>query len=231
MSTAKIDRRVTHSHHFQSSDQEHEAGKQGVWLFMATEIMMFGGLFVGYFIYRFMFHDMYIAGGDSLDWKLGALNTLVLLISSFTMAQAVTETMQGNNKKALKLIYVTTACALAFMVVKYFEYTGKFAHGLFPGEGFWNPDMDYIASHIRDKALLENIDPSNLRLFYVLYFAMTGLHGLHILIGVGLMIWLMKRLKNDEFSPNYYTSVEGVGLYWHIVDIIWIFLFPLMYLI
>jgi cytochrome c oxidase subunit 3 len=174
---------------------------------------------------------MYVAGGDSLDWKLGALNTLVLLISSFTMAQAVTETMQGQNKKALKYIYITVACALAFMVVKYFEYTGKIAHGLFPGVGMWNPDMNYIADSIRDKSLMENFSSENLRLFYVLYFCMTGLHGLHILIGVGLMIWIIKRLKNDEFSPKYYTSVEGVGLYWHVVDIIWIFLFPLMYLI
>jgi cytochrome c oxidase subunit 3 len=212
-------------------DQEHEAGKQGVWLFMATEIMMFGGLFVGYFIYRFKFHDMYIAGGDSLDWRLGGLNTLVLLISSFTMAQAVTETMKGNNRKALKLVYVTTVCALIFMVVKYFEYTAKIQHGLFPGLNMWNPDMTYVASNLRDSISIANIDPTNLRLFYVLYFAMTGLHGIHILIGVGLMIWLMKRLKNDEFSPKYYTAVEGVGLYWHIVDIIWIFLFPLMYLI
>ena len=231
MSTAKIDRRVEHSHHFSSMDQEHEAGKQGVWIFMATEIMMFGGLFVGYFLYRFKYHDMYIAGGDSLDWRLGALNTLVLLLSSFTMAQAVTEAMKGENKKALKLVYITTACAFIFLIVKYFEYTGKIAHGLFPGFDMWKPDMQYIESHIRDTSLLDNVAPANLRLFYVLYFAMTGLDGIHILIGIGLMIWIIKRLKNDDFSPKYYTAVEGVGLYWHIVDIIWIFLFPLMYLI
>ena len=91
--------------------------------------------------------------------------------------------------------------------------------------------MDYISSKIRDVSILENTSPANLRLFYVLYFAMTGLHGIHILIGIGLMVWIMKRLKNNEFSPKYYTAVEGVGLYWHIVDIIWIFLFPLLYLI
>ena len=95
----------------------------------------------------------------------------------------------------------------------------------------WAPDMAYVGEHLRSSVDIANIDPANLRLFFVLYFAMTGLHGLHILIGVGLMIWLMKRLKNNEFSPKYYTAVEGVGLYWHIVDIIWIFLFPLMYLI
>jgi len=231
MSTASYDKKTQAAHHFDSLEQQHEASKQGVWLFMATEIMMFGGLFVGYFIYRFMYHDMYIAGGDSLNWKLGALNTLVLLLSSFTMAQAVTETMKGENKKALKLIYITVACAFAFMVVKYFEYTAKIHHGMFPGFDLWKPDMAYIAEHLRSGFSIDNVDPANLRLFFVLYFVMTGLHGLHIIIGIGLMFWIIKRLKNDEFSPKYYTAVEGVGLYWHIVDIIWIFLFPLMYLI
>lgn len=234
MSTAKIDRRVDHSHHFSSMEQEHEAGKEGTWLFMATEIMMFGGLFVGYFIYRSLYPELYIAGGDSLNWVMGAFNTLVLLLSSFTMAQAVTETMQGNNKKALFLVKITTACAFAFMVVKYFEYTAKIDAGLFPGFEMWRQDdaWAYALDHIRDPKLLEGVaNPEGLKLFFALYFAMTGLHGLHILIGIGLMFWLMRRLKRDEFSPKYYTAVEGVGLYWHIVDIIWIFLFPLMYLI
>ena len=227
----KIERKDTFSHHFDSQSHEYEACKQGVWLFMVTEFMMFGGLFVGYFIYRAKYPDMYIAGGDSLNWKLGALNTLVLLISSFTMAQAVTDTMKGLNKKALRNVIITVLCAITFLVVKYFEYTAKFHHGLFPATGFWNPDMSYIASHIRDTGLMENFSSDNLRLFYVIYFAMTGLHGLHITIGIGLMIWIMRRLKRDEFGPKYYTAVEGVGIYWHIVDIIWIFLFPLMYLI
>ena len=233
MSTAKIDRRETHSHHFNTMEQEHEAGKQGVWLFMATEIMMFGGLFVGYFIYRFKYPEMYMVGGDSLNVFQGAGNTLVLLLSSFTMAQAVTETMKNNNAKALKYVIITTLCAATFMVVKYFEYSAKFHHGLFPGLGLWNPDMEYVASHLRGDAgfNISAVDPANLRLFFVLYFAMTGLHGFHILVGIGLMFWLMKRLKRNDFNSKYYTAVEGVGLYWHIVDIIWIFLFPLMYLI
>lgn len=216
MSTAKIDRRVQHSHHFDSMEQEHEAGKQGVWLFMATELMMFGALFAGYAIYRSMYPDAWIEGGSLLDWKLGAFNTLVLLFSSFTMAQAVTDTMKGENKKAFINVTITTACAFIFMIVKYFEYSGKIHHGLFPGLGNWNPEAVQVAET---------------KLFLVLYFVMTGLHGIHILVGIGLMFWLMKRLRNDEFGKNYYTSVEGVGLYWHIVDIIWIFLFPLMYLI
>ncbi len=132
------------------------------------------------------------------------------------MAQAVTETMKGHNKKALNYVIVTTMCALAFMVVKYFEYSGKIHHGLFPSDGMFNP---------------EAVQVPETRLFLVMYFVMTGLHGIHILVGIGLMLWLMKRLKKEEFSKDYYTAVEGVGLYWHIVDIIWIFLFPLMYLI
>ncbi len=246
MSTASYNKKEQAAHHFDSLDQQHDAGKEGVWIFMATEIMMFGGLFVGYFMYRTLYPQTYMAGGDSLNWYLGALNTLVLLISSFTMAQAVTETMQGNNKKALRLVTITTVCALAFMVVKYFEYTAKIDHGLFPGFNMWDPAsaVEYANNHLRSDAgfSLVNLQPGqelapgqvdgkSLKLFFVLYFCMTGLHGFHILVGVGLMIWIMKRLKNDEFGPKYYTAVEGVGLYWHIVDVIWIFLFPLMYLI
>lgn len=214
MSTAKIDRRVDHSHHFQSMDQEFKAGKEGVWVFMVTELMMFGALFAGYFIYRTKYPEAWVEGGALLDWRLGAINTLVLLLSSFTMALAVRDTQMGNNKKALTKVIITTVCALVFLVIKYFEYTSKFHHGLFPAEGFWTHE-----------------GAEGIRLFFVVYFVMTGLHGIHILIGIGLMCWLMKRLKNNEFSPKYYTAVDGVGLYWHIVDVIWIYLFPLMYLI
>lgn len=246
MSTASYERKEQAAHHFTDLDQQHNAGKEGVWIFMATEIMMFGGLFVGYFMYRYLYPQTYMAGGDSLNWYLGAFNTIVLLLSSFTMAQAVTETMQGNNKKAFKLVVFTTLCAAAFMVVKYFEYTAKIDNGMFPGFNMWDADkaVAYANDHLRSGAgfSLANItggetlqagqvDGASLKLFFVLYFCMTGLHGFHIMIGIGLMFWLMKRLKNDEFGPKYYTAVEGVGLYWHIVDVIWIFLFPLMYLI
>jgi cytochrome c oxidase subunit 3 len=216
MSTAKIDKKIHHSHHFESQEQEYLSGKEGVWLFMATEIMMFGALFVAYFLYRALYHDAWVQGGALLDWKMGAFNTLVLLISSFTMAQAVTATMQGKNKEAFRLVVVTTLCAVGFLVVKYFEYTHKIHDGLFPGLGLWNNQYMAIPGQ---------------QLFFTIYFLMTGLHGIHILIGIGLMFWLMKRLKNDEFGPKYFTAVEGVGLYWHIVDVIWIYLFPLMYLI
>jgi cytochrome c oxidase subunit III len=215
MSTAKVDRRVDHSHHFSSMEHEHNSGKEGAWMFMATEVMMFGALFCAYFMYRGKYYESWVEGGSLLDWRLGAVNTLVLLLSSFTMALAVRETQLGNNAKAFRHIVITTLCAVFFMVVKYFEYKGKIASGLFPSEALWNYEAQ----------------SANLRLFMVVYFIMTGLHGIHILVGIGLMIWLMKRLKNNEFSKDYYTAVEGVGLYWHIVDLIWIYLFPLMYLI
>lgn len=214
MSTAKIDRRVEPSHHFESMDQEFKAGKEGVWIFLATELMMFGALFAGYSIYRAKYPEAWIEGSALLDWRMGTLNTIVLLLSSFTMALAVRDTQMGNNKKALNKVVVTIICALIFMVIKYFEYTAKFDHGLFPAEGFWNHE-----------------GAEGIRLYFVTYFVMTGLHGIHILIGIGLMLWLVKRLKNNEFSPKYYTAIDGVGLYWHIVDVIWIYLFPLMYLI
>lgn len=213
MSTAKIDRRVEPSHHFNSMDQELKAGKEGVWVFMVTELMMFGGLFVAYALYRAKYPEAWFEGGHLLDWRLGALNTLVLLFSSLTMALAVRDTQMGNNKKAFNKVLITVLCALTFLVIKFFEYKGKIQGGLFPSEGLWN---------------YEGVE--GLRLFFAVYFMMTGLHGIHIIIGVGLMIWLLKRLKNNEFSPKYYTMVDGVGLYWHIVDVIWIYLFPLMYL-
>jgi cytochrome c oxidase subunit 3 len=214
MSTASLPRKEHCSHHFNSQHHEHETCKQGLWLFMISEIMMFGGLFVAYAIYRAKFGAAWVEGGELLDWRLGALNTIVLLLSSWTMALAVRDTQMGNNKKALMKIAITTVCALAFMIVKYFEYSGKIHHGLFPGLGLWAYEAQ----------------TEQLRLFMTIYFMMTGLHGLHILVGIGLMIWLMKRLKNEEFGKDYFITVEGVGLYWHIVDVIWIYLFPLMYL-
>lgn len=214
MSTAKIDRRVEHSHHFPSMETEFKASKEGVWIFLVTELMMFGALFAGYAIYRARFPEAWVQGSSLLDYRLGAINTVILLFSSFSMAMAVRDAQMGNNKKAMNKVIITILCAVAFMVIKYFEYTSKIHHGLFPSSGLWS---------------YEGVE--GLRLFFATYFAMTGLHGIHILIGIGMMLWLVKRFKNNEFGPKYYTMVDGVGLYWHIVDIIWIYLFPLMYLI
>lgn len=203
-----------HAHHFLSREHENEACKQGVWLFLSTEILMFGGLFVAYFIFRALYPEAFIEGSFHLNVAMGAGNTLVLLYSSYTMANAVNYSAKGENDKAFKNMVITIVCALLFMVVKYFEYSHKFHVGTLPGGSYFFPG-----------------ESPQLPIFYGLYFVMTGLHGLHILIGIGLITWLCIRNKRGDFSPTNYMAVDGVGLYWHIVDIIWIFLFPLMYLI
>lgn len=203
-----------HAHHFNSLDHQHEAGKLGVWLFLATEILMFGGLFVGYLIYHGLYPEMFEEGARHLDWRLGAFNTVVLLISSYTMAAGVHHAQKGNNDKLIRNLIITIACAAVFMVVKYFEYTHKIHEGLLPGQFFSYPDA-----------------AQNLGQYFSFYFCMTGLHGSHVLVGVGLMIWLIVRAKRGDFNENKYTAVEGVGLFWHLVDLIWIYLFPLLYLV
>jgi len=214
MSTTNNEKGIVPAHHFDSVAQEEDAGIQGIWLFLATEVLMFGGLFVAYAIFRGMYPEMFHHASKYLDTKLGALNTLVLIASSYSMASAVRSTQKGDTQKSFNLILITIACALIFMTVKYFEYTHKFHEGLFPGANFSHPGAD-----------------KHLGLFFGLYFVMTGLHAIHITVGVGLMVWLLIRIKRGDFSPHYFIPVDAVGLYWHIVDIIWIFLFPLLYLI
>lgn len=216
MTTANVhvaDGTFHHAHHFQSAEHQYVSAKQGVWLFLATEILMFGVFFVSYGIFRGLYPELYQSASQHLNTTMGAANTVVLLFSSLTMAIAVHDTQSGNNKRAFYFLLITFLCAATFMVIKYFEYTHKFHLGIFPGKFF-----------------TFQTDVPNMGLFFSVYFVMTGLHGIHVLIGMGLIAWLMVKIKKNQISPAYYTPVEGVGLYWHIVDIIWIFLFPLLYL-
>lgn len=205
-----------HAHHFASADDEFEASKQGMWLFLVTEVLMFGGLFVAYGIFRGMYPEMYVEAHKFLAVKLGLTNTIILITSSLTMALTVSATQRGQRDRAILFLGLTFLFSCGFLVVKYFEYAAKFHHGILPG-GF------FAAGH--------EITHIKAPLFFSLYFVMTGLHGLHVLIGMGLMIWLLKRILNKEFGPHYYTPVELVGFYWHFVDLVWIFLFPLLYLV
>lgn len=218
MSTVKTAGKHHHAHHFDSAEHEYNTAKFGTWLFLCTEILMFGGLFVGYIIYHRMYPEMFKAGATHLDWKLGALNTVVLLISSFTMVLGIYYAQMGQKKKSLINLYITVACGAIFMVVKYFEYTHKIHLGLLPGEYF-----SYKG------AIPEGI--TNLPMYFSFYFTMTGLHGSHVLAGMGLIGWVIYRTHKGEFSPEYYTPIECVGLFWHLVDLIWIYLFPLLYLV
>lgn len=210
---------TTHKHHFAHHfrDEIHEfvASKEGIWLFMVTEILMFGGLFVGYFIYHGMYPAVFAEGASHLNWKMGALNTVVLIISSWTMALGIHFIQTGKPKKATTCLITTILCGGIFMVVKFFEYQAKFHHGLLPGH--------FFSFHEAQNA--------NLPMYFGFYFCMTGLHGLHVLIGMGLITWVLIRHLKGEFDEHFYTPVEGVGIFRHIVDLIWIFLFPLLYLV
>jgi cytochrome c oxidase subunit III len=206
----------TLQHHFQTKEQQFDTAKLGMWLFLATEILLFGGLFVGFGISQAKYPDAFIAAHHHLQRPLGALNTVVLLVSSFTMVLAVWAAKQSKRKMLIICLILTLACAGIFLVVKYFEYSHKFHDGLLPGRFF-----NYT----------EHPLPPNQHIFFSFYFMMTGLHGFHILGGMGAMIWLLVRAVKGHFSASYYTPVDLIGLYWHLVDLIWIYLFPLLYLI
>ncbi|MBG91202.1 MAG: cytochrome C oxidase subunit III [Actinobacteria bacterium] len=202
------------AHHFESAKQEFDACKLGMWAFLAQEILFFSGLFVAYIIFRMQHFEMFKYASELLDWRMGALNTLVLIASSFTMAMGVRSAQTSQKKATIRYLILTFIFAGMFMCVKYFEYSSKFHHGYLPAQFF-----DAAAPF------------ETLHLYFGLYFTMTALHGLHVLIGMGLIFWLIRRAKRGEFHSEYYTPVEMVGLYWHLVDLIWIFLFPLLYLI
>ncbi len=207
------------AHHFANLEQQKDAAKLGMWIFLVTEVLTFGGLFCAYAIYRSWHPEMFFQAHHELNRIMGAINTIVLITSSVTIALAI-RCMQLNQKKgAIINLVFTLIFAGTFMVIKYFEYSHKFHVGQLPGESY----------HFAE--LLKQPGVYNPHLFFGIYFAMTGLHGLHVLIGMGLITWLIIGVVNDRYSPQYYTPIEMVGLFWHLVDLIWIFLFPLFYLI
>jgi len=229
-----------HAHHFNSLSHQYDSAKQGVWLFMVTEILMFGGLFVAYLIYKSLYAPIFHVGSSYLDWRLGSINTVVLITSSFTMALGIYFNQKNKPKQAVIALALTILCALAFMVIKYFEYSHKIHLGLVPGKYFTNTEFqnkvaEYISNMpiesltpaLSDANLMKKIAP----LYFGFYFVMTGLHGLHVVIGACLIFWVMVKTAKGQFGAEYYTPVEVVGLFWHIVDLIWIYLFPLLYLV
>lgn len=215
------------AHHFDNPGQQEGAAKLGMWLFLGTEVLMFSGLFLAYFFVRSMYPDMVLRAHESLDKTLGGINTLVLITSSLTMALAVRSAQTNNRKLTNIMLLATVLFAATFMVVKYFEYTAKIEHGTLP--------QNMYHAHVYNlEAGVEGIQKAYYggeQMFFSVYFAMTGLHGIHVLVGIGLILWIMARNSRGEFSSAFYTPLENVGLYWHIVDLIWIFLFPLLYLV
>lgn len=202
-------------HQFDSLEQQKESSTLGMWLFLVQEVLFFGGLFMCYLLYRWRDPDAFMAGSYSLSIALGGFNTIVLILSSLTMAMAVRSAQIDRTKQLLNYLIATGFLGLVFLVVKYFEYKAKWEHHLIPGAGFH----------------FEGPEGARTEIFYSLYFAMTGMHALHMIVGVGLLIWIYLRAKSGEFGSHYYNPVENFGLYWHFVDIVWIFLFPMLYLI
>ncbi len=249
-------------HHFVSAEQQFSASKLGMWIFLVTEILLFGGMFVAYAIFRAWYPELYAEASTQLDTIMGALNTVVLLTSSLTVAWAIRGAQTDNQKVLFWNLIATVALAGTFMVVKYFEYTHKFELGIFPGEHFvleeGTPEgvgetaaaltlgqedlpagtegaaegghaaADDHGAHAREGAIFHD---RRAGLFFSIYYVMTGIHGIHVLIGMVAISILAWNARRGRYSSVYYTPVENVGLYWHVVDIIWIFLFPLMYLI
>ncbi len=203
-------------HQFDDMDQQNDAANLGMWLFLLTEVMFFGGFFLGYSIYRTEYYDSFVNGSHHLDVFLGGLNTVALITSSVTMAFAVRAAQLGKKNHIIMFLVMTLVLGVVFMVNKYLEYSHKWHDNLIPG-------LDFIWT--------EPGDPRTIQLFYAFYFCMTGTHGLHVLIGLGLIIWLVIRTQQNKFTPQYYAPIENFGLYWHFVDLVWIFLFPLLYLI
>jgi cytochrome c oxidase subunit III len=202
-------------HQFDSPTQQRESLSLGMWLFLVTEVMFFGGIFVGYAVYRNMYPDMFHHMSHHLNVYMGGLNTAVLLTSSLTMAFAVNAAHNGNRKRLVSMLIITFLASLVFLVVKYFEYAEKFHHGLVPGKNF------HLQSEYGDTA----------QLFFGFYFAATGLHGFHVLCGtvmIGIFAWMAHK---GRFLGNRAQPVEMLGLYWHFVDLVWIYVFPLFYLI
>lgn len=278
------------AHHFDSLDQQFHAGKLGMWLFLATEVLLFAGLFCAYTVYRALHPEVFEHASLFLDRPLGTLNTVVLLASSFTAAMAVRSAQLRKKQMTTLMLGLTIAGACGFMIIKYIEYRHKFHEHLLPGAHFDKRHERELPEAVRQAAEeraaeaaaeaqprrivdapadytpvvpgaelakstqvplpatrveagaapppsipgLPEIDPQkvrNVHIFFGIYFCMTGLHGIHVLIGMGVLTWVLIRNVRGDFDHGYYLPVDLAALYWHLVDLIWIYLFPLLYLI
>ena len=206
------------AHHFESLDAQKEASVLGMWLFLVTEVLFFGGALTAYMIYRVAYPDAFAIASSHISIMPGAINTAVLIASSLTMALAVHAAQTGERSKVMFFIAITMVLGATFLGIKAYEYTEKYHEGFIPGFGlpFTFPEPEH-AQHAQ--------------IFFSLYFVLTGLHAIHMVIGLGIMTWMFIWTKNGTITTDYYSPIEIAGLYWHFVDIVWIFLFPLLYLI
>ena len=203
-------------HHFDDSAQQLESSTLGMWVFLLTEIMFFGGMFGGYTVYRNMYPGAFASTSQFMNLAIGSINTGVLICSSFTMVLAVRSAQLGKKKSTITSLVLTLILGCVFLTLKYVEYYEKWKDHHIPGPGFRYAEPQYF---------------HQAQILFFLYFAMTGLHALHMIVGAGLLTALIVMASRNRFSAEWYTPVEMIGLYWHFVDIVWIFLFPLLYLI
>jgi cytochrome c oxidase subunit 3 len=201
-------------HHFNTLEQEHEAAEFGMWIFLMTELMLFGGLFLAYIVYRTVYPEGFAEGSRHLELAYGGPNTLILIVSSLTMALAVRSAQLGQQRKLLWLLLATAALGTIFMVVKGAEYYQHYLDGEVPGLN-WTYSGPY---------------GNQVQLFFLAYFALTGLHSLHLTIGIGIVLVMAIMARRGAFLAEHHIPVEMLGLYWHFVDIVWMFLLPLLYL-
>jgi cytochrome c oxidase subunit 3 len=211
-------------HHFATAEQQRNTATLGMWLFLGTEIMFFGGMFCAYLIYRYWYFNEFAAGSRSLDLWLGTINTAVLICSSLTVALGVRAAQMGKRKLLVVMLLLTLLFGLAFLGIKGVEWHAKYVEHHIPGASFSANDI------VKEYPQIP-IDQRHEQIFFSLYFAMTGMHALHMIIGVGIFTVITFMAWRGRFTPEYHTPVEIAGLYWHFVDIVWIYLFPLLYLI
>jgi cytochrome c oxidase subunit 3 len=203
-------------HHFDDSAQQLHSATLGMWVFLITEIMFFGGMFGGYTVYRGMYPDAFASTSQFMNVTIGAINTGVLIFSSFTMVMAVRSAQLGQKKTLIGFLALTLILGCVFLTLKYVEYHEKWVDHHIPGPGFQYADSRYF---------------HQAQILFFLYFAMTGMHAIHMIVGAGMLAALIIMAARNRFSSTWFTPVEMIGLYWHFVDIVWIFLFPLLYLI
>lgn len=204
-------------HHFATSNQQMDAATLGMWTFLITEVLFFGGMFAAYAVYRAMYPDAFASTSRFMDVTLGAANTAVLICSSLTMALAVRAAQLSRRKPLIICLILTMVFGTIFLGIKAYEYHSKWVEHLVPGFNFQYTDAPWFLH--------------NAQILFFLYFCMTGMHAIHMIVGLGLLTYLVIQSYRRAFNENYFTPVEMIGLYWHFVDVVWIFLFPLLYLI
>lgn len=204
-------------HHFESLGQQHEASTLGMWFFLCTEILFFAGVLLAYAVYHWRYAEAFASASHHQNWQLGATNTVVLIVSSLTMAMGVYFAQLGRRKPLVISLILTMILGAAFLGIKAIEYSEHIHDHLWPGIGSFQYEPEHLAG--------------GARIFFLLYFFMTGLHALHMIVGLGVVGVMTYWSAKGKFDSEYYGPIEVTGLYWHFVDIVWIFLFPLLYLI